>query len=151
MRGLEVRFEGGRVVDINADEGAGALRSRTEVDEGAARLGEVALVDGAGRVGPLGTVFYDTLLDENAASHVALGRAYPFAAEDEADVARSNVSAIHIDFMIGSAEVGVTGITTDGDPRADPRAAATGSCTTATLRHRWRGAGVVERAALEMP
>ena len=115
VRGLEVRFEGGRVVDITADEGAGALRSRTEVDEGAARLGEVALVDGAGRVGPLGTVFYDTLLDENAASHVALGRAYPFASEDPADVERSNVSAIHIDFMIGSKEVGVTGVTRDGD------------------------------------
>jgi aminopeptidase len=115
VRGLEVRFEGGRVVDINADEGAAALRSRTEMDEGAARLGEVALVDREGRVGPLGTVFYDTLLDENAASHVALGRAYPFACEDEADVERSNVSAIHIDFMIGSEEVGVTGVTTEGD------------------------------------
>jgi len=115
VRGLEVRFEGGRAVDINADEGAGALRSRAEVDEGAARLGEVALVDRAGRIGPLGTIFYDTLLDENAASHVALGRAYPFACDDEADVERSNVSAIHIDFMIGSEEVDVTGVTTEGD------------------------------------
>ena len=115
VRGLEVRFEGGRVVDLSADEGAGALRARTEVDEGAGRLGEVALVDRAGRVGPLDTVFYDTLLDENAASHVALGRAYPFAAEDEADVERSNISAIHIDFMIGSEQVDVTGVTTAGD------------------------------------
>jgi aminopeptidase len=85
------------------------------MDEGAARLGEVALVDREGRVGPLGTVFYDTLLDENAASHVALGRAYPFACEDEDDVQRSNVSAIHIDFMIGSDDVAVTGLTSDGD------------------------------------
>ena len=76
IRGLKVRFEGGRAVQIDADENADVLRSYTERDPGAARLGEVALVDREGRIGPLGTVFYDTLLDENAASHIALGSSY---------------------------------------------------------------------------
>ena len=73
IRGLEVRFEDGRVVEIDAEQGAGVMRGRAAFDEGAARLGEVALVDREGRIGRLGTVFYDTLLDENAASHIALG------------------------------------------------------------------------------
>ena len=76
IRGLKVRFEGGRAVQIDADENADVLRAYAERDEGADRLGEVALVDREGRIGPLGTVFYDTLLDENAASHIALGSAY---------------------------------------------------------------------------
>ena len=80
VRGLRVRFEGGRAVEVDADENGGALRARRPtIDEGAARLGEVALVDRQGRIGPLGTVFYDTLLDENAASHIALGFGFPFA------------------------------------------------------------------------
>ncbi|MDQ4125002.1 MAG: aminopeptidase, partial [Actinomycetota bacterium] len=84
-------------------------------DAGASRLGEVALVDGEGRIGPLGTVFFDTLLDENSASHIALGSAYTFTVDDDADKARANTSGIHIDFMIGSPEVDVTGLTRDGD------------------------------------
>ena len=79
----------------------------------AARLGEVALVDGVGRIGALDTVFYDTLLDENAASHLAVGVGFPFLAGDLAD--RVNRSEIHTDFMIGSDELKITGITTDGD------------------------------------
>jgi aminopeptidase len=114
VQGLQVRFEEGRVVQIEADANADALRARVALDEGAARLGEVALVDRHGRIGPLDTVFYDTLLDENAASHVALGNAYAFCVED-ADRARLNTSAIHIDFMIGSDEVGVTGTTEGGE------------------------------------
>ena len=74
--GLRVRFEQGRAVQIDADAGAEVLRAYAARDDGASRLGEVALVDREGRIGPLGTVFYDTLLDENAASHVALGSAY---------------------------------------------------------------------------
>jgi aminopeptidase len=72
-------------------------------------------VDGEGRIGPLGTVFFETLLDENAASHIALGNAYTFPLEDEADQARANRSPVHVDFMIGSPEVDVDGITRDGD------------------------------------
>ena len=78
------------------------MRTIIARDEGAARLGEVALVDNEGRIGALDTVFYDTLLDENAASHIALGRAFPFLAGDEETAARMNESDIHIDFMIGS-------------------------------------------------
>ena len=76
ITGLKVRFEGGRVVSIEADQGAEVLRGLAAHDDGAARLGEVALVDRAGRIGPLNTVFYDTLIDENAASHIALGQSY---------------------------------------------------------------------------
>jgi aminopeptidase len=70
-------------------------------------------VDGSGRLGPLGTVFYDTLLDENAASHIAFGAGYP-AGADPADAARINQSAIHIDFMIGDPAVTVLGVDAEG-------------------------------------
>jgi aminopeptidase len=115
VSGLRVEFAGGRAVKVDAEEGADALRAAIARDEGAGRLGEVALVDREGRIGPLGTVFYETLLDENAASHFALGNAYTFPLEDEADLARANRSAIHVDFMIGSHEVDVDGVTRDGD------------------------------------
>jgi aminopeptidase len=112
--GLVVRFAGGRVVDIQASENADALRARVETDAGASRLGEVALVDRESRIGKTGRTFFNTLLDENAASHIALGDAYATPIGDPADVPRINESAIHIDFMIGSDEVEVTGTTKDG-------------------------------------
>jgi aminopeptidase len=114
IRGLRVRFEGGRAVEVDADENGAALRARTAFDDGASRLGELALVDREGRIGPLGTVFYDTLFDENAASHIALGNAYAFSAGEE-DRDRLNQSGIHIDFMVGSPELEVTGVTHDGE------------------------------------
>jgi aminopeptidase len=114
VKGLRIRFEGGRAVQIDADEGADALRARCAKDDGASRLGELALVDREGRIGKTGTVFFNTLLDENAASHLAFGNAYATGVGDE-DVERINESSIHIDFMMGSDDVAVTGITRDGD------------------------------------
>jgi aminopeptidase len=114
VRGLRVTFENGVAVSVDADENAGAIRSQLAVDDGALRLGELALVDGRGRIGPLGTVFYDTLLDENAASHIAFGSGFPFLVEGD-DVARVNTSATHIDFMIGSPELDVDGVSKDGE------------------------------------
>jgi len=113
IRGLEVEFDRGRAVRIDADENAEVLRGYVARDDGAARLGEVALVDGQGRIGALDTVFFDTLLDENAASHIALGASFAFAADEE-DRARLNSSAIHVDFMIGGEGVDVAGVTAAG-------------------------------------
>ncbi|HXG76344.1 MAG TPA: aminopeptidase [Gaiellaceae bacterium] len=114
VSGLRVEFRDGRAVKIDADEGADALRAAVAKDEDGSRLGEIALVDGEGRIGPLGTVFLDTLIDENAATHIALGNGYAHALEDEADRRRMNTSQVHVDFMIGSPELAVDGIAGDG-------------------------------------
>jgi aminopeptidase len=113
VRDLEVRFEDGRAVEFRAQSGADALRARTQRDEGGARLGEVALVDREGRIAPLETVFFDALLDENAASHIALGSAYETVEAEDLD--RINRSEIHIDFMIGGDDVSVIGVTGAGE------------------------------------
>ena len=114
VRGLRVRFEDGVAVEIDAETNADTLKSLLDIDEGALRLGELALVDRQGRIGPLGTVFYNTLLDENAASHIALGSGFPFLVDDD-QAARVNDSAQHIDFMVGSNEVDVDGVTAAGE------------------------------------
>jgi aminopeptidase len=114
IEGLEVSFEGGKVVQIEADTGADVLRGRAAKDEGASRLGEVALVDKAGRIAESGSVFFNTLLDENAASHIALGNAYPMGVGDD-DRGQINQSQIHIDFMIGSPDVDVFGVDAGGN------------------------------------
>ncbi len=122
INGIRVRFEGGRAVDVDADEGRDLIRAHVASDEGAARLGEVALVDKTSRVGRTGLVFYDTLFDENAASHIALGdailQAVPGAEEmtlDERNARGINHSSLHTDFMIGSNEVAIHGVTLAGD------------------------------------
>jgi aminopeptidase len=115
LNGLRIRFDGGRAVEIEADANADALRQQCASDDGAARLGEVALVDGESRIGRLGRTFFNTLLDENSASHIALGDAYASPIADPADLPRINVSGIHVDFMIGSDDVTVSGVTRAGD------------------------------------
>jgi aminopeptidase len=115
VKGLRVRFEEGRAVEIDAEQGAETMRGWVARDEGGARLGELALVDAEGRIGALETIFYDTLLDENAASHIALGQGFPFVVGNAEDQARVNRSAIHIDFMIGAPDMEVVGITAAGE------------------------------------
>jgi aminopeptidase len=114
ITGLRVRFERGRAVEVTADRGAETLRTLSQRDEGAARLGELALVDRESRIGSLGTVFFDTLLDENAASHIALGQGLAFTVGEE-DRGRINESQLHIDFMVGGDDVAVTGCTRAGE------------------------------------
>jgi aminopeptidase len=115
VTGLKVHFEHGRAVRVESESGGAILEAMTGRDEGAARLGELALVDRESRVGQTGQVFNNILLDENAASHIALGSGYPFTVTDDASLARLNRSSIHVDFMIGSDEVEVTAITRTGD------------------------------------
>ena len=122
VRGLEVRFENGRAIDVRADQGEQLMRTHVASDEGAARLGEVALVDASSRVGKTGITFYDTLFDENAASHIAFGMAILHGVDgssalspEERQARGVNHSSIHTDFMIGSNDVDVSGVDARGD------------------------------------
>ena len=126
---FSLTFQQGRVVNITAGRGGSALRKIIETDEGASRLGEVALVPNSSPVSQSGHLFYNTLFDENAACHLALGDALRFSMEDGPSMATEdflaeggNVSVIHIDFMIGSAEIDVDGITVDDTREAVMRA-----------------------------
>lgn len=121
VKGLMLRFEDGRAVEAWADQGEELIRAHIAADDGAARLGELALVDNTSRVGQTGLVFFNTLFDENAASHIALGlavdRTIPRAeglSDEERHAAGINQSTIHTDFMIGSREVAVSGVTREG-------------------------------------
>jgi aminopeptidase len=113
VKGLEVRFEGGRIVDVKADEGADVVKGQIETDDTAAYLGEIALVDGTSRIGQTGLTFYDTLFDENTTCHVAYGGAYAEAVEGGV-IEGVNVSNVHTDFMVGGPEVDVDAVTRSG-------------------------------------
>jgi aminopeptidase len=114
VRGLELRFEGGRIVDVSADSGADVVRGQLATDERAGFLGEIALVDGTSRVGQTGITFFDTLYDENTTCHLAYGAAYAEAVEGDPPAEGFNVSTVHTDVMIGGPEVAVDAITRDG-------------------------------------
>ena len=122
IKGLRIRFENGRAVEAYADEGEDLIRAHIASDDGSERLGEVALVDRTSRVGQTGLVFYDTLFDENAASHIALGdailQAVPWAehlSPEERHERGVNHSSLHTDFMIGSPEIAIAGVTVHGE------------------------------------
>ncbi|MBB5236236.1 aminopeptidase [Deinococcus budaensis] len=117
--GIRVRFEGGRAVEISAEQGEDTLRGLVDTDEGAGRLGEIALVPASAPVAQTGTLFLNTLFDENAASHIAFGRCYPTNVRDgenpEALIAAGgNDSLIHVDWMLGTPGTDVDGVTADG-------------------------------------
>jgi aminopeptidase len=118
---FSLTFAEGRVVSASAAKGEAVLRQLIDTDPGAARLGEIALVPHSSPISHSGLLFYNTLFDENAASHVALGSAYKFTYEggetmDDAAFERvgGNKSAAHVDFMIGSGALDIDGVRDDG-------------------------------------
>ena len=125
IRDIRVRFEEGRIVEAASATGQEVLTKVLDTDEGSRRLGEVALVPHSSPISASGLLFFNTLFDENAASHIALGQAYSKClvgglamSEDELERRGANRSLIHIDWMIGSGEVDVDGIASDG--RSEP-------------------------------
>ena len=126
---FSLTFEGGRVVRVEAESGAEVLEKLIATDEGAARLGEVALVPHSSPISGLGRLFYNTLFDENASSHVALGQAYSVClegadamSEEQLTNAGVNASVTHVDFMIGSDRMDIDGVLADGSTEPVMRA-----------------------------
>jgi aminopeptidase len=121
VQGLRMVFTGGRLTELTASKGAAYLQEVLSVDDGAHRLGEIALVPHSSPISQSGLLFYNILIDENAASHIAVGRSFRFALEgatdmsdEEFDAAGGNQSLVHIDCMVGSGELDVDGLTPDG-------------------------------------
>jgi aminopeptidase len=113
IRGLELTFEEGRAVRVEAESGADLVRGHFASIENADRLGEVALVTKESRVGQSGTVFYDALYDENATCHIAYGAGLPFLVDGEPGDG-FNVANIHVDFMVGGPDLEVDAVLADG-------------------------------------
>ncbi|HEV2516342.1 MAG TPA: aminopeptidase [Devosia sp.] len=118
---IEVKFEAGRIVEAKASKGEAVLQKVLDTDEGSRRLGEVALVPHSSPISKSGVLFYNTLFDENAASHIALGQCYADCfingtkmSPDEIARRGGNKSLIHIDWMIGSDKIDIDGIKADG-------------------------------------
>ena len=121
IEGIEVRFERGRIVEAHATRGEEVLRKLIATDDGAGRLGEVALVPHSSPIAASGLTFYNTLFDENAASHIALGQAYTSClrngdtlTKEQLAARGANDSLIHVDWMIGSDELDIDGLTASG-------------------------------------
>ena len=117
IENIQVRFEKGRIVEATASAGQATLEQMISSDEGARQLGEVALVPHSSPISASGLLFWNTLFDENAASHIALGQAYSSCVEggdamskEELAQHGANESLIHVDWMIGSGEMNVDGI-----------------------------------------
>ena len=118
---FSLTFEAGQIVSFSAKRGEGTLRGVLSTDEGAKRVGEVALIGKNSPIAKAGMLFYNTLFDENASCHLALGQAYPTTlrgggelTKDELAKRGANDSATHVDFMIGTPDLSVTGIGKDG-------------------------------------
>jgi aminopeptidase len=123
IEGIQVRFEGGRIVEAKASKGEAVLNRMIETDDGARRLGEVALVPHNSPIAQSGLLFSNTLFDENAACHIALGQSYSTCLKngdkltpEELAKLGANESLIHVDWMIGSGQIDVDGITAEGAP-----------------------------------
>jgi aminopeptidase len=122
IENIEVRFEAGGIVEAHATRGEAVLNRVLDTDEGARRLGEVALVPHSSPISATGILFYNTLFDENAACHIALGQCYADCfvggtkmSPDEIAARGGNSSMVHVDWMIGSAEIDIDGIAANGD------------------------------------
>ena len=119
---FQITFEGGRVVDVKAAKGEAVLKNLIETDEGSTRLGEVALVPHSSPISASGILFYNTLFDENASCHLAVGKAYRPCivdgvkmSDEEFMAAGGNDSLTHVDFMIGSDKMDIDGVTESGE------------------------------------
>jgi aminopeptidase len=118
---FSVTFENGRIVSVHAKKNEAILQKLVDMDEGSSRLGEAALVPASSPIARRGHLFYNTLYDENASCHIAIGRAYRFTltggeelSEEEFNAAGGNTSLNHVDFMIGSPQMDIDGITENG-------------------------------------
>lgn len=119
---FSITFENGKIVSFEAEEGYETLQKLIETDEGSQYLGEVALVPHDSPISNTNLIFYNTLFDENASHHLAIGNAYSFAleggkqmSEEELEAAGANSSITHVDFMIGSGDMDIDGITHNGE------------------------------------
>jgi aminopeptidase len=129
IEGMGLRFEGGRAVEAWAERGQEVLEGILDSDDGARRLGEVALVAESSPIARAKLLFLNTLFDENAACHLALGRGFPFCLDgwqqqDDGAIAAAgiNASLVHVDFMIGSDRLDIDGVTAEGGEEAIMRA-----------------------------